>query len=175
MAQTWRMTPRRATRPLDQEALQRLALHYVGRYATTCGKLATYLRRKIGERGWSGESGPDVDAVVMRCADAGYVDDAGFAEARSATLTRRGYGSRRIGQALAGAGIARDLAAQFVHDDETAFAAAEAFARRRRIGPFAPSPPDDAARRKGFAAMMRAGHSPQLAGHFSRAEQSDPD
>jgi len=169
------MTPRRTPRPLDQDALQRLALHYVGRYATTCGKLATYLRRKIRERGWSDEVEPDVDGVVTRCADLGYVDDASFAEARSATLTRRGFGSRRIGQALTGAGIARDLAAQFVHDDETAFAAAEAFARRRRIGPFAVSPPDDTARRKGFAAMMRAGHSPQLAGHFSRAGSIDPD
>jgi regulatory protein len=169
------MNPRRAARPLDQEALQRLAIHYVGRYATTCGKLTSYLRRKIGERGWAGDGDPDVAAVVARCAEAGYVDDAGFAASRSAALTRRGYGSRRIGQALAGAGIARDLAASFTHDDETAFAAAEAFARRKHIGPFATAPHDDVTRRRAFAAMVRAGHSPKLAGHFSRAEQIDPE
>ncbi len=167
------MKPRRATLPLDQEALRRLALHYVGRYATTCGRLAAYLKRKISEYGWSGDNDPDVESIVTRCADAGYVDDAGFAEARNAALTRRGYGSRRIGQALAQAGIARDVAARLAHDDETASAAAEAFARRRRIGPFASSPPDDASRRKSFAAMIRAGHSVQLARHFSRLDPID--
>lgn len=169
------MTSRRTPKPLDEESLQRLALHYVGRYATTCAKLATYLRRKIRERGWAGTGDPDVDATVTSCADAGYVDDAGFAEARSATLTRRGFGSRRIGQALAGAGIARETAEAFAHDDETALAAAEAFARRRRIGPFAAMPPDEPARRRAFAAMLRAGHSIQLASRFTRARLDDPE
>lgn len=164
------MTGHRAPSPLDADALHRLALHYVGRYATTCAKLATYLRRKLRERGWAGEGDPDVAAIVTHCAEAGYVDDAGFAEARSAALTRRGYGTRRIGQALAGAGIARDIAQALAHDEETALAAAEAFARRRRIGRFSATPTDDAMRRRAFAAMIRAGHSAQLAARFTRAD-----
>jgi regulatory protein len=169
------MTARRPSKPLDQEALQRLALHYVGRYATTCAKLASYLRRKIGERGWAGAEDADIDVLVSRFSDAGYVDDAAFAEARSLALTRRGFGQRRIGQALAGAGIAPDLASSFAHDDEAAFRAAEVFARRRRIGPFAKSPSDDGARRRAFAAMVRAGHGFTLARHFSGAEVPDGD
>jgi regulatory protein len=169
------MTARRPPKPLDEEALHRLAVHYVGRYATTCGKLASYLRRKIGERGWAGAGEADVAGLVRRCAEAGYVDDAAFAEARSGALTRRGYGSRRIGQALAGAGIERTIVAALAHDDETAIGAAEAYARRRRIGPFAVSQLDDAAQRRAFAAMVRAGHSFELARRFSQHAIDDPE
>ena len=152
--------------PLDAEALNRFALSYVGRYATTRAKLATYLSRKLRERGWAGDDAPPIEAVVARFVDAGYVDDAVFAAARSGTLTRRGYGSRRIGQALSADGIERDLAATFDHDKEAAFIAAETFARRRRIGPFARKQADDAARRKAMSAMIRGGHDFGLARLF---------
>lgn len=152
--------------PLDKEALNRFALAYVGRYATTRAKLATYLSRKIRERGWEGEEPPQIETIVARFVDAGYVDDAAFAAARSGTLTRRGFGSRRIGQALSADGIDRDLASSFDHDEEAAFHAAETFAKRRRIGPFSPSAADDAGRRKAMAAMIRGGHGFDLARRF---------
>jgi regulatory protein len=47
-----RHRPRRALPPLDQAALQELALRYVGKYATTRAKLRAYLGRKLRERGW---------------------------------------------------------------------------------------------------------------------------
>ena len=76
--------------PLDAERLERLALHYVGRYATTRAKLAAYLQRKLKERGWAGDSPPAVERLVERFSDAGYIDDAAFASARAAALQRRG-------------------------------------------------------------------------------------
>jgi regulatory protein len=152
--------------PLDAEALNRFALSYVGRYATTRAKLSTYLSRKLRERGWAGEEAAPIDAVVARFVEAGYVDDAAFAAARSGTLTRRGFGSRRIGQALSADGIERDLASSFDHDEDAAFQAAETFARRRRIGPFAQKEADDAARRKALSAMIRGGHDFALARRF---------
>jgi regulatory protein len=103
---------------------------------------------------------------VARFVDAGYVDDAAFAAARSDTLTRRGFGSRRIGQALSADGIDRDLASTFDHDEEAAFVAAETFAKRRRIGPFSQTPGDEAARRKALSAMVRGGHGFALARRF---------
>jgi regulatory protein len=145
--------------PLDSEGLERLGLFYAGRYATTRAKLAAYLRRKLRERGWSGASEPPVERLVERFADLGYVDDKGFASARSASLLRRGYGERRVQEALRGAGIAeedsadaRDISA------EEALAAAHRFARRKRLGPYAASVPDRAARDRAAAAMLRAGH-----------------
>lgn len=145
--------------PLDPETLERLGLFYAGRYATTRARLAFYLRRKLGERGWSGPGEPPVDRLVERFAELGYVDDRAFASARAASLLRRGYGERRVKQALRGAGIAEeDSAGARAEAGEEALAAAHRFARRRRLGPYAEAPPDRAARDKAAAAMLRAGH-----------------
>jgi regulatory protein len=145
--------------PLDSEGLERLGLFYAGRYATTRAKLAAYLRRKLRERGWSGAGAPPVEKLVERFADLGYVDDKGFASARSAALLRRGYGERRVREALRGAGIAEEDSAEARDiSEEEALAAAHRFARRKRLGPYAPTVPDRAARDRSAAAMLRAGH-----------------
>jgi regulatory protein len=160
-------------KPLDTEALNRLALHYVGRYATTTAKLGIYLRRKVLERGWN-ESGPaDIAAIVDRCAALGYVDDRAFAETRAASLGRRGYGARRIGAALQGAGISRDVAAEVMPDYESAYHAADVYARRKRIGAFGDGASDPKLRQRQFAAMLRAGHSFDLAKRFVDAINTD--
>ena len=162
MAQTWRVRPdrhRKPRPPLDRERLERLALFYVGRYATTRAKLLSYLVRKIGERGWSEESEPPVGALVERFAELGYIDDQAFAAARSASLQRRGYGARRIAHALRASGIGEeDGAAARADAIAGAWAAALRFAERKRIGPYATAPLDRAARERAFAAMVRAGH-----------------
>jgi regulatory protein len=145
--------------PLDVEGLERLGLFYAGRYATTRSKLAAYLGRKLKERGWGGEGEPPVDRLVERFAELGYVDDRGFASARAASLLRRGYGERRVREALKSAGIAEEDAADARDiSGEEALAAAHRFARRRRLGPYAEAVPDRAARDKAAAAMLRAGH-----------------
>lgn len=151
--------PDKKPRPqLDSESLQRLALLYVGRYATTRSKLRGYLERKVRERGWMGP-GPDIGALVERLTELRYVDDSAFASARAASLQRRGYGERRIRQALQAAGIGNEDAGR-VSDDvrQNELMAALRFAKRKRIGPFASQEPDRQARQKAFAAMMRAGH-----------------
>lgn len=156
-----RPPPKPLPKPLDAAQLRDLALHYVGRYATSEAKLRRYLARKLFERGWAGEGAAPVDDVVARLADLGYVDDRVFAEARGRGLSGRGFGARRISADLGAAGIDRDLAAQVAATGDP-LAAAIAFARRRRFGPFdtAAADPAKAAdrRRKQFAAMMRAGH-----------------
>lgn len=156
-------------KPLDSDALGRLAIHYVSRYATTCVKLNGYLRRKVQERGWSGDEPADYDAIVARCAALGYVDDRVFAETRAASLGRRGYGARRIGAALQGAGISRDIVIDVMPDDAAKFAAAEIYARRKRIGVFGPAHADEKLRNRQFAAMLRAGHGFDLAKRFVSA------
>ena len=151
------MAPVHPPRPLDATALRDLALRYVGRYATSEAKLRRYLGRKLFERGWGGDGPAPVDDVVARMADLGYVDDRVFAEARARGLTGRGFGARRVSADLGAAGIARDLAAEAAATGDP-MAAATAFARRRRFGPFDAAPADPDRRRKQFAAMMRAGH-----------------
>ncbi len=132
--------PRRSPKPLDGPRLEELALAYVARFATSAAKLERYLGRKLRERGWEGEGEPDLTALVARYAALGYVDDAAFAQARSGSLLRRGYGPRRIGQALGAAGIDAEIREQARPDAAAERHAALAFARRRGFGPFGASP-----------------------------------
>jgi regulatory protein len=161
----------RAPRPLDLSALNALAIAYLGRYATTRSRLRAYLARKVAMRGWEGDGQPPLDAVVERCAELGYVDDAGFAAARGAALMRRGYGEQRVAAALRAAGIDAETAApvrEAARDE--ALAAALAFARRRRIGPFGSESIGPDERRRGLAALLRAGHAPDIARRVAFAE-----
>ena len=159
-----RSRPAKGARPpLDSDGLERLGLFYAGRYATTRSKLAAYLRRKLIERGWAGPGEAPVERLVERFAELGYVDDRAFASSRAASLLRRGYGERRVGDALKGAGIAEeDMAGAREQAAEEALAAAHIFARRRRLGPYGDGLADREARGKAAAAMMRAGHRPEL-------------
>ena len=155
---------RREPQPLDLTALNALAVAYVGRYATSRARLRSYLARKVAERGWEGGDQAPLDEVVQRCAALGYVDDAGFAAARGAALMRRGFGEQRVAAALRAVGIDAETAAP-VRDAarDGALAAALAFARRKRIGPFGSESIDLGQRRRNFAALLRAGHTPEIA------------
>jgi regulatory protein len=155
----------RAGRPaLDEEGLEQAALGYAGRYATTRARLAAYLHRKLRERGWEGADEPPVERLVERMAALGYVDDRAFATARAASLGRRGYGERRVREALRAAGIAEEDGADAAETArEGAWDSALRFAKRRRIGPFADVEPDRAGRAKALGALLRAGHPADLA------------
>jgi regulatory protein len=155
-------SPRRLPKPLDSARLDELALTYVARFATSRAKLAAYLLRKLRERGWEGEGEPPVAALLDRFEAAGYVDDASFARARRGNLLRRGYGPRRVSQALGAAGIGEDIRAEIRAGEGAQRRAALAMARRRGFGPFGSAagggPLDQHMREKQIAAMLRAGH-----------------
>jgi regulatory protein len=166
--------PRRTKAPLDAEALERIALTYVGRYATSRSRLRAYLNRKLRERGWEGEGEPPLEPLIGRLGRLGYVDDRTFAIARAASLGRRGYGERRVKDALRAAGIEDEDSVEARQSARlSAWEAARRFAERRRLGPFASEEPSPAAREKAFAAMMRAGHSPRIARRLLDAPPGD--
>ncbi len=178
------MSPRHVRKPrppLDQAKLDELALSYVGRFATTRAKLASFLQRKLRERGWAGagEDGvgrTNVAALVERFDRSGLVDDGAYAMAKAETLTRRGYGKRRLAVALRSAGVNDEAGAPALdHAEREAASAALRFAERRRFGPYAAFVPSDARDRsklrdKQLAAMMRAGHGLTLALTILRLE-----
>jgi regulatory protein len=157
-----RRRERPTPKPLDRQRMDEMALAYVARFATSAGKLSDYLRRKLRERGWEGEDDPDIAGVVHRFVDLGYVDDASFARGKAQGLLRRGYGARRIDQALGAAGIAETLREESRGSEAERRRAALVMARKRRFGPFAVSGGggrlDPALREKQLAAMLRAGH-----------------
>ena len=150
--------PRRVPKPLDAARLDELALTYVARFATSAAKLERYLKRKLRERGWEGEREPDLAALVGRYVELGYVDDAAYARARSGSLLRRGYGTRRVGEALREAGIGESIREEVRPGEGAERRAALAMARKRGFGPFGREPVDRERRHKQIAAMLRAGH-----------------
>lgn len=149
---------RKPKKPLTPESLNWFALRYVERYATTRDKLRKYLNNKLYERGWGGEGTAPIEAMVERFAELGYVDDRSYGESKAKSLERRGFGLRRVDQALMAAGLEPELREDIRSDVDEAEAAL-AYARRKRIGPFATEKPAPEQRQKQFAAMVRAGHS----------------
>ncbi len=166
-------SPHRPIPPLDRGSLDRLALRYVERFATTRGKLTAYLVRKIRERGYDGTP-PDPAEIAERFAELGYVNDRLYAESKAAAMARRGLGARRVGEALRHAGVqAEDAEAIAPQVDARTGQSAIDFARRKRIGPFAAEPADRDRIAKQVAAMVRAGHAPGLAWRIARMQPGD--
>jgi regulatory protein len=175
-----RSRERPAPKPLDAAALERLALRYVERFATTRGRLTDYLNRKIRERGWADETGSaaaDPAELAQTMAELGYVDDRAFAEQRAAAMQRRGLGARRVAGVFREAGIDEsdaDSVAPAIAD--RAVESALAFARRKRIGPYGSGDGDGHGDRKlhekQLAAMLRAGHRFDLARRIVAAPPS---
>ena len=177
--------------PLNAVQLRDLALHYVSRYATTRARLLRYLERKLRERGWQesdGSQGPEeahglnesrgpeelrdpeksgggqsaARSLADEFARRGYVDDEAYAVMKGRELSRRGYGPRRVNQALGEAGVAAPLREKIEMSRKERAEAAIRMARRRRIGPFRrenDAPPDPKTREKHLAALLRAGHA----------------
>jgi regulatory protein len=150
--------PRPKPKPIDAARLEELALTYVARFATSAAKLHKYLKSKLRERGWDGESEPDLGAIVSRYVELGYVDDAGFARNRTGGLLRRGYGERRVREALREAGIDEAIREQTRPGEAAARRAALTLARKRGFGPFGREAIDRERRQKQIAAILRAGH-----------------
>ncbi len=168
---------RRPRPPLDQETLSELALTYVGRFATTRARLASYLGRKVRERGWGGPQAPEIEAITERLASLGYVDDAAYALSKSRALTARGYGARRVRESLRAAGVREeDSEDARGHAESEKVEAALRFARRRRIGPFGDGALTPQDRQRAIAAMVRAGHGFSLAKAIAALEPgNEPD
>ena len=154
--------------------LRDLALHYVGRYATSRKKLSDYLKRKLRERGWEDENPAELDGLIADFVRLGYIDDAAFAAARARTMTARGLGQRRVSEDLRAKGISEADAGD-AHAESAAqkWQSAERFAQRKRIGPYASKPASDDQKRKQFAAFLRAGHDFDTARKFVNASPGE--
>ncbi|WP_240616855.1 regulatory protein RecX [Sphingorhabdus sp. YGSMI21] len=147
--------------------MHRLAIRYVERYATSRKKLADYLHRKIREREWLDTEPPAVEQLIARFVDQGYIDDALYAQTKAASLIRRGYGTRRVSHALYQAGISEtDGREAFQISEANKWAAADKFARKRKIGCYAETEQDADKCRKQLQAFLRAGHDFDLASRF---------
>jgi regulatory protein len=165
-------------KPADPAYLERAALHYLERFATTRGHLAQVLRRKIRRRGLAqdvteSQAEQWIAGLVEKLVRLGYVDDMGFAQARARSLHAKGRPMRAIRQGLAEKSVPADMIDQVLESmaagpEDTDLMAAIRYVRRRRIGPARLDQPADteAARKalqRDMAALARAGFSYAIA------------
>ncbi len=173
-----RKREKRPPKPLDSARLQELALAYVARYSTSTSKLEAYLNRKLREKGWDDEGEPDVKAISARYVELGYIDDAAYAKMKAGGLLNRGYGARRVSQALYAAGIDEHIREDVAPDELKKREALQTMARKRRFGPyFVPKFDGDELERdrreKQIAALLRAGHGFDLVRAVMNAKDAD--
>jgi regulatory protein len=153
-----------AGKPPDASSLYEAALNHMARYAATEMSLARALARRVDRWGKLQEEAEPEDAaqamrhakaeipgVLTRLRELGVVNDDAFAISRAKRLTREGKSRRATMAHLAAKGI---KTAALPDDPERELAAACAYLRRRRAGPFGPAPAD-----KILAAMARGGFS----------------
>src|SRR5580658_4913881 len=97
---------KRPPQPLDREKLLNVALRALGGRAHSSGELREKLRRRA-------QSQEDVDAVLAKLKEAGYLNDQRFAEAYAAArLQDQGLGKMRVLRDLRQRRVALKLAEQ---------------------------------------------------------------
>jgi regulatory protein len=165
MNQQW--GPKVEDSEIGPDLLERWALRYLERYASSAENLRRVLMRRVRRRFPEAASAaaPMIVALVARYRESGLLDDAAYAAARVQALHRRGESMRAMRARLAAKGVPAADVADAVSGLRAAardpdLAAAFAFARRRRLGPFRRSAADHARELGSFA---RAGFSRRVA------------
>ncbi|SMF06861.1 regulatory protein [Tistlia consotensis] len=162
-----RKTRRRGPRPATPERLEKAALAYLERYAASSGSLRRVLARRVRRSAElhgtdPAEGAAAIEAIVGKLTRAGFLDDDAFARGLAESLQRRGLSQRAIARRLAAKGLAGSLReaalgrlAETRADPE--LEAALAYARRRRLGPFAAPGRRAERRERDLAALARQG------------------
>jgi regulatory protein len=160
---------------MDAALLERWALAYLGRFASSAENLRRVLMRRVrrrlpDDREAVAGAAAAIDALVARYCASGLVDDAAYAAARARARLRRGQSLRTIRAGLAAKGVAAENAEAAIDNlreegGDPDLAAAVAFARRRRLGPYrrARAEGADELRLKELGAFARAGYSRAVA------------
>jgi regulatory protein len=146
---------------IDDALLGEWALSYLARFASSEEGLRRVLLRRArrhlrGDAASLGRVSHEVEALLSRYRETGLLDDAAYAESRARSLWQRGASRAAIAHALRAKGIARALVEGVLdrlrgENPDPDLAAACAFARRRRLGPFRRAAADLARERRSFA------------------------
>jgi regulatory protein len=158
---------------IGPETIERWALGYLGRYASSAANLRRVLLRRLRRRLPAASdalprAAAEIEAVVARYCRSGLLDDAAYAEGQARSLHRRGAPSRQIRARLLAKGVAPTVVADAVahlggEAVDPDLAAACAFARRRRLGPYRRGDAAPAAVSRELAAFARAGFDRDVA------------
>lgn len=176
-----RQRQRRGPRKATPDYLERAALFHLERYASSSGSLRRVLLRKVARSAEAHGTDPEegaaaVEALIARLQQRGLVDDAAYAESRARALRRRGASAAGVRAKLAAKGIDRVLAERALESvaeelpGDGELAAAAAFARRRRLGPYRAEAERAERRLRDLAALGRQGYRSEIARKVIDAE-----
>jgi regulatory protein len=177
-----RTRKRRTPRPITPSLLERWALAYLNRYATSAQNLRAVLRRKAIRNDPEAQAKiPDleawIDELVRTLEGSGYVDDGTYALGLATRLHGRGASVQLIRARLREKGLPSDhIEAALERTDREGgdFAAALRYARRRGFGPFRADPELRSQRReRDLAAFARAGFGYGVAIRILDAESAE--
>ena len=173
--------PRKIPRKPNPASLERAALHYLERFASSAENLRRVLLRKV-ERAARHHEDIDreaaagwIDDLIARYRRTGLLDDKVYAEARTTSLHRRGASVRKIRLSLAQKGVATTVEAALEDlgervEGDVELQAAIALARRRRLGVYRLAAARADYRDRDLAALARAGFSYDIARRVIEAE-----
>lgn len=158
---------RRKLRAPTAQSLERLALWHLGRFETTRARLEQVMQRRVERAARAGlvdrkAAAGWIAAILDRLVAGGSVDDGRFARLHVRRLREGGASRRRVVAWLAERGVAAETAAAALDEAEDGAgdaerAAADRFARRRRLGPYRDAEERAEHRERDLAAMGRAG------------------
>ncbi|MBT4935022.1 MAG: RecX family transcriptional regulator [Rhodospirillaceae bacterium] len=177
-------------RKVSATSLDNAALYYLGRFATSSENLRRVLLRRVDRAARHHDTDRQgcaemIDQLIKRYLESGLLDDVAYARAQGASLNRRGKSTRAIRgwlrQRFVPADIIDDTLTALAEElGELDLAAAIAYARKRRLGPYrkAAKPPANlekelAALEKELAALARSGFSYGLAKRIVEATDID--
>jgi regulatory protein len=169
---------RRKPRKMTAKRLHAIALAYLDRYETSEAGFRAMLERRVFKSAVAHGDNPDtfasmIEEEVRKALDAGFIDNARFATNQVYQQRGRGASARAIAARLKAKGVADDLIQDALAEDERDDeAAAQRYARRRRLGPYRLK--DRAERReRDMAALCRAGFSFGLAARVIDGDSDD--
>lgn len=171
---------RRGPKKVTPQYLERVALWYLDRWASSSANLERVLLRRVQASARVHGSDPDegrreIKRLVARLQEAGVLNDRLVAESKARSQFRKGQSLKAIATKLRQQGLGEeDVAAAIAGLEEASAApnleAAASFARRRRLGPYRPPRERGERRERDLAALARRGFSYDTARRVIEAE-----
>ena len=171
--------PRRMTK----DRLRNIALYHLQRYATSSANLNNVLYRRVLKAARHHETDMDeakiwISDVIDGLVRSSAIDDTRYADGKALTMLRRGQSPRKVQAYLASKGINPDtisaaLSAAGEEIGDVDLKAAEAYAMRRRLGPFRIDGLTQEKKKKELAILGRAGFRYETALKIVEADTED--
>ena len=147
-------------KPLTPKRLENIALFYLERFDTSCGKLRQVLKRRVQRQKIQGipvekEIDQWIEQVIHKMQELGYVNDERYVQNTIRRLSESGKSTRFIQQKLSSEGIDSNLIESLLSPEEE-LDRATIFAHKKHLG----SDPQ-----KDLAKLARAGFNYDIAKH----------